>query len=218
MSATIIVVVSTILFVVLLVALILLLHWRRGKKGMSTVGKGTNDWPSQPQQGAWNQQGLGGWSQQQQPNAYYSRVVPTMTWNTLLVYAHIEAALQAVREDALKFKEEIGSLTGEASAWAALPMTRGTQITVVPTCQGRRFNPERFVFTWIEDWHQIKFRFQIDQRLANAIGSGEITMYAGPLIIGSVKVCATKSRPSYWIIVSLSTLPTAGNSKVKGGG
>ena len=120
--------------------------------------------------------------------AFYSRVVPTMTWNTLLVYAHIEAALQAVREDALKFKEEIGSLASEASAWAALPTTRGTQITVVPTCPGVRFNPERFVFTWIEDWHQIKFRFQVDQRLANAIGNGEITMYAGPLIIGSVKL------------------------------
>src|SRR6266536_5630034 len=53
--------------------------------------------------------------------AFYSRVIPTMTWNTLLVYAHIEAALQAVREDALKFKEEIGSLASEASAWAALP-------------------------------------------------------------------------------------------------
>lgn len=120
--------------------------------------------------------------------AFYSRVVPTMTWNTLLVYAHIEAALQAVREDTLKFKEEIGPLMSEASAWATLPMTRGTHITVVPTCQGIRFNPERFVFTWIEDWHQIKFRFQVDQRLANTVSNGEITMYAGPLIIGSVKI------------------------------
>jgi FHA domain/TIR domain len=120
--------------------------------------------------------------------AFYSRVVPTTTWNTLLVYAHIEAALPAVREDALKFKEEIGSLASEASAWATLPMTRGTQITLVPTCQGVRFNPERFVFTWIEDWHQVKFRFQVDQRLANTVGNGEITMYAGPLIIGSVKI------------------------------
>ncbi len=308
MSAIIIIVVSIILVVVFLIALILLLQRRKGKK--SAVDSGTNDWQSQPQQGAWNQQSPGGWGQQQpggwgaagaststspwaaqndsqanpwatqqratgqfqQPaanppgnqgvpsppasepeaqdlwiersvnsgtnfatalppptsgyppalqgqysyagndntvasfaeeqglagrdlaheyiqfTAFYSRVVPTMTWNTLLVYAHIEAALQAVREDALKFKEEIGSFAGEASAWATLPMTRGTQITVVPTCQGIRFNPERFVFTWIEDWHQIKFRFQVDQRLANIVGNGEITTYAGPLIIGSLKI------------------------------
>ena len=107
--------------------------------------------------------------------AFYSRVVPTITWNTLLFYAHIEAALQAVREDALKFKEEIGPSVGEVSAWAALPMVRGTQITVVPTCQGIRFNPERFAFAWIEDWQQVKFRFQS-------------TVYAGPLIIGSIKL------------------------------
>jgi len=111
-----------------------------------------------------------------------------MTWNTLLVYAHLEAALQIIREDALKFQEEIGTRPSEASAWTALPLMRGTPITVVPTCQGVRFNPERFTFTWVEDWHQIKFRFQVDQRLAGTTGSGEITMYAGPLIIGSVKV------------------------------
>jgi FHA domain/TIR domain len=119
---------------------------------------------------------------------FYSRIVPTMTWNTLLVYAHLDEALQIIREDALKFQEEIGSHPSEGNTWTTLPLLRGTSITVVPTCQGVHFNPERSTFTWIEDWHQIKFRFQVDQRLAGTTGSGEITLYAGPLIIGSVKV------------------------------
>ncbi len=120
--------------------------------------------------------------------AFHPRVVPTARWSTLLVYAYIESALEAIRADAAKFKDELGPVPVEANVWASQPVTRGTQFTIVPTCQGIIFNPDRAPFTWIEDWHQAKFRFWADKSLAGTTANGEITIYAGPLMIASLKI------------------------------
>jgi len=136
---------------------------------------------------------------------FHSRVVPTATWSTLLVYAYIESALEAIRVDAAKFKDELGAIPGEVTVWASQPVARGTQFTVVPTCQGIKFNPERAPFTWIEDWHQAKFRFQPDRRLAGTTASGEITIYAGPLMIASLKISLR--------FVEQGLAPTAGDNR-----
>ncbi len=120
--------------------------------------------------------------------AFHPRVVSIETWNTLLVYAYIESALQAIHADASKFQDELGPFPGKVDALASHPVTRGIQITIVPTCQGVTFNPERVSFIWIEDWYQEKFRFQADRRLVGSTRNGDITIYAGPLIIASLKI------------------------------
>lgn len=120
--------------------------------------------------------------------AFHPRVIPVGTWNTLLVYAYIESALQSILDDAARFKDELGPIPGEANAPASRPLARRTQITIVPVFQAVTFNPERISFTWIEDWHQAKFRFQADRRCAGATHNGEIIVYAGPLIIASLKI------------------------------
>jgi hypothetical protein len=120
--------------------------------------------------------------------AFHSRVIPAATWSSLLVYAYVESALEAIQADVVKFRDELGPVPSEVDAWASYPLTRGTQITIVPAFQEVTFNPERVTFTWIEDWHQVKFRFQADRRLAGATSNGEITIYAGPLIIASLKI------------------------------
>jgi hypothetical protein len=121
-------------------------------------------------------------------SAFHPRAVAVETWNTLLLYAYIDSALQAIRADAAKYKDEMGPLPGEVAASSARPLVRGTKITIVPTCQGVTFNPERISFTWVEDWHQAKFRFRADRKLAGSAGNGEITIYAGPLIIATLKI------------------------------
>jgi hypothetical protein len=120
--------------------------------------------------------------------AFHPRVVQIGTWSTLLVYAYIDSAIQAIHADAAKFKDELGTFPGVVDAWASRPLTRATQITIVPTCLGITFNPERISFTWLEDWHPAKFRFQADRRWTESIGNGEITIYGGPLIIASLKI------------------------------
>lgn len=121
---------------------------------------------------------------QLQFTAFYPRVVPVETWHTLLVYAHLEEALAAVREDALSSKKLL-----EADPSRTPPLlAEGTQITVVPVFQGVTFQPERISFTWTSAWHPATFRFSSDLRWAGATGAGEIILLAGPLIIASLRI------------------------------
>jgi hypothetical protein len=120
--------------------------------------------------------------------AFHQRVVSIETWNTLLVYAYIESALKAIHADVSKYQDELGPFPGKVDALASHPVTRGIQITIVPTCQGITFNPERVSFIWIEDWYQERFRFRADRTLAGSTRNIDITIYVGPLIIASLKI------------------------------
>ena len=129
--------------------------------------------------------------------AFYPRAVPVETWNTLLIYAYIESALQAVRTDAYKFRDQLGPDPFRADVWASHPLSRGTQITVVPRCHGVTFDPERITFTWVKDWHRAVFSFGADKGWAAAVGSGEITVFAGSLIIASLKISLRFTEQSF---------------------
>ena len=120
--------------------------------------------------------------------AFYPKEVAVETWNTLLVYTHIAAALSQVQADAARFKQEIGERQREAFGVASRPMKRGTELTIVPQGQGVVFNPARMTFAWLEDWHQAAFRFQAKRELAGLAMNAEITVYAGPLILAVLRM------------------------------
>jgi hypothetical protein len=119
---------------------------------------------------------------------FHPRVLPTATWRTLLVYAYIESVVQAIRADIAKFEDELGPVPGEEFVWAPHPISRDTQITIIPTCPGITFNPPSFSFKWIEDWYRATFRFQADAKLAGSVCNGEIVIRADPLIIATLKL------------------------------
>jgi len=121
-------------------------------------------------------------------SAFHPRVVPVGSWNTLVVYTYIESALQAIHADAARFKEELGPMPSEVDAWASQPLTRGMHMRVIPALQGVTFNPPQLGFNWVEDWHSAKFRFQADNRLTGTTASGEVTIYAGPLLVAVLKL------------------------------
>ena len=138
--------------------------------------------------------------EQLQFTAFYPGSAPVETWNILLIYAYIQAAQEAVRIDASRFRNQLGPMPFVSDAWASRPLTRGTQITVVPLFRGIAFSPERITFTWTQDWHPANFRFRADRRWAGAVGNGEILIFAGPLIIASLKVSIrfdAQSTPAY---------------------
>ena len=107
-------------------------------------------------------------------------------WHTLLVYAHISSALRMVRKDAQKFEHELG-VAKETSSKASAPIVRGTELTIIPSCSGLAFNPERISFKWTEDFHRANFRFRAESSLAGSAVNGQISIYVGPLIIGTLK-------------------------------
>ncbi|MBN2119151.1 MAG: toll/interleukin-1 receptor domain-containing protein [Anaerolineales bacterium] len=107
-------------------------------------------------------------------------------WQTLLVYVHTAAALDQVRADAKRLADEIQT-PREVSTPASSGLKRGTEITIVPTCEGVTFNPRRASIRWLEDFHKAEFRYRADQTLQGDAAKGQITFYVGPLIVGTLK-------------------------------
>jgi hypothetical protein len=127
--------------------------------------------------------------------ALYPKEVPVATWNTLLVYTHLASSLPALRADALKFRDEIGTAPRASHAQAGQQVARGTELTLVPRCAGVTFNPERVTFQWVEDLHRAEFRFQVAPELAGSAGNGEIAVYAGPLIVATLTIAMLFDEP-----------------------
>ena len=94
-------------------------------------------------------------------SAFYPKELAVEKWYSLLVYAFVPSALEAVRRDAERFKSEIGDMR-ETKKPVSTQMTRGTEITLVPSCEGVTFNPERYSFKWFEDQHRAQFRLRAE--------------------------------------------------------
>ena len=108
------------------------------------------------------------------------------SWCTLLIYTHILSALEKVQQDMQRFKDRI-DIPKEITAKSSTHLSRGTEITIAPYCEGVTFNPETISFKWLEDFHRADFHFKADQSLSGDAAKGQIDIFAGSLIIGSLK-------------------------------
>ncbi len=120
-------------------------------------------------------------------SAFYPKEATIEKWYTLLVYTYVPSVLESVREDARRFQAEIGEMR-ETKPATTTQLARGTVITIVPACEGVTFNPERITFQWLEDQHRAHFRLRADASLADMAGNVQITIYVGPLIVGTLKL------------------------------
>jgi anti-anti-sigma factor len=120
-------------------------------------------------------------------SAFYPQEATVEKWHTLLVYTYIPTLLATVREDAQKFRDEIGEMR-ESRPATSTRLARGTDITVVPDCEGVNFNPKSVTFQWLEDLHRVQFRMQAEAGMAGLAGNARVTLYAGPLIVGTLKM------------------------------
>jgi hypothetical protein len=57
-------------------------------------------------------------------------------------------------------------------------------LTVVPECEGITFNPGHVTLKWVKDLEYVTFDFVADERLIGTAVNAEVSVYAGPLIIG----------------------------------
>jgi hypothetical protein len=118
--------------------------------------------------------------------AYHPKEGSVESWHTLLVYTHVSSALVKVQKDAKRFHDQIKS-PKETKSKSSTPIVRGTELTIVPSCEGVTFNPEHISFKWLEDFQRTDFRFLATQSLSGDAAKGEIVIYVGPLIVGTLK-------------------------------
>jgi len=137
-----------------------------------------------PQQGT----GIAVTPDQIQFTAFYPARAAVEVWNTLLVYVFLASALPNVQNDASLFRNELGLLPRTSQALSQYLLIRGTNLTIVPECRGVIFNPSSISFQWFEEWHRAAFRFRADMGFVGLASSGEISIYAGPLLIGMLKI------------------------------
>ena len=115
----------------------------------------------------------------------YPKEAQVETWQTLLVYAHVPSALDDLRLDAQRLAGQIPS-PKEVTVSASTRLARGAELTIVPSCEGVTFNPERITLKWLEDYQRAEFRFLGDKSLSEDAARGRIHIYAGPLLVGTL--------------------------------
>lgn len=115
----------------------------------------------------------------------YPREGQVASWQTLLVYVHLLSATQELRKDAQRFADRLPS-PKEVTVHSSTKLVRGTELTIVPSCENVTFNPERLVVKWMEDYQRAEFRFRADPALADDAARGRINIYVGPLLVGTL--------------------------------
>jgi hypothetical protein len=114
--------------------------------------------------------------------------VAVESWGLLLVYPHIDSAVNSVYRDAARYTEDIPDRRYATPNAADQPLPRGVELTIVPQGQGLTFNPPRLTFNWLEDWQQVPFRLLANSALVGREVEAEITMYAGAHMLATIKV------------------------------
>jgi pSer/pThr/pTyr-binding forkhead associated (FHA) protein len=123
--------------------------------------------------------------------AFYPRSITADDWGTLLVYAHLEQALAEIQQDAVSFKEGQHEVSHKPLSSDSQLLLRGTNITVVPECSGLSFNPKRFTFRWLEEWHRVEFHFSVKADWFEPESKGIASIFAGPLLLGTLPINIT---------------------------
>ncbi|HLZ58567.1 MAG TPA: FHA domain-containing protein [Ktedonosporobacter sp.] len=127
--------------------------------------------------------------------AFYPQEVAVGTWNSLLVYAHLAHLIEVVHQDAATFKSETAVHAHKTSEQSRPFLLQNTSVTVVPECKGISFNPKRITFKWLEDWHRVEFRFSTKKEWAGLNANGRISLFAGPLLVGTLRLALLLDEP-----------------------
>lgn len=116
--------------------------------------------------------------------AYHPKEGKVLDWHSLLVYIHTLSAIDDVRKDVSRLKVKDPK---EITHTSTKLLSRGTEMTIIPSCEGITFNPGRITVKWIEDYQRVEFRFSAEQSLLDDAAKGHIDFFVGPLIVGSLK-------------------------------
>jgi hypothetical protein len=149
--------------------------------------------------------------------AFRPETVPVAQWLTLLVYAHADRVRDLISVDAEKFADQMGGKPKAVQGKAAAQLERGTELRIVPTCDGVQFNPESISVKWIEDWHRAEFRFQAESGLSGTEDVARVAIYVGPVLIGQIKLALSfTTAPPIPAPTILSVITGRGKAKTRG--
>jgi pSer/pThr/pTyr-binding forkhead associated (FHA) protein len=115
---------------------------------------------------------------------FYPPKVVADDWRTLLIYVYPQRAAEDIQRDFVRFLDNGNTPLPQSSTNDDQLLLRGTNITVIPECPGAAFNPKRFSFVWLKDWHRVELRFSVRKEWETSEVAGRISVFAGPLLLG----------------------------------
>ncbi len=113
----------------------------------------------------------------------------------LLVYAHLEAALEAVATDAGQVLGKAAKEYRQAEAEATMAIAAGTEITVVPQAEGLAFDPPEAKLVWAGSWQRADFEMTATGERVGHVIEGSVSCYVGPLLIADVRLPVVVPKP-----------------------
>jgi hypothetical protein len=125
-------------------------------------------------------------------SAFYPQLAAPNATYALMVFAHIEAALDQVRSIAAGYAPQMGGTPKHASEASRFAVKSGALLTFVPHVNGLSFTPERQVITWDAlqtgaAYKEAVFLFQTPSVVQSNF-EGRVMVFDGPLLIGEIAV------------------------------
>lgn len=121
-------------------------------------------------------------------SAYHPSAVAVGEKRPLLVYAHVQAAMDAIRADSDQVlgteKQDYRHAEGDGGASLAI----GTEITFVPAGSGLSFDPPQASVEWGGEWRRADFDMVATGERAGHVCQGSVACYVGPLMIAQISL------------------------------
>lgn len=136
---------------------------------------------------------------------YRPRVITPDTWETMLVFAHLDALPADARPGTPDPIEEVQrqarALLGNTSAYGQQtvdtdqPVPREGFLLVVPHADGVEFNPPTAAFQWLESVHREEFRLRARPGTVGKTIRGRVTVFLGAIILAEVPLTLRVGAP-----------------------
>ncbi|QQS47815.1 MAG: toll/interleukin-1 receptor domain-containing protein [Acidobacteriota bacterium] len=127
-------------------------------------------------------------------SAWHPRAVNPGEWHKLLVYAHLQEALDAVKTDAGQVLGLKAADYRQSDAKATAKIANGTEITLVPQADGLEFKPAQATISWSGAWQRADFEMTATGKRAGHVVTSSIACYVGPLMIAEVRLPVVVKR------------------------
>jgi hypothetical protein len=116
--------------------------------------------------------------------AAYPGLIEPAQWYSLLVYCHAARLEDTVVELLNRRRGELG--IHPATSTVGIQLGRGTLLRLTPRVEGIFFNPPGQEIAWLEDVHEVVFRFLGVPDFAGKTLLGTVEVHVGPVLVAQL--------------------------------
>ncbi len=121
-------------------------------------------------------------------SAYHPSALSAGQRHPLLVYSHLQGALDAISTDAGQVLGMVAANYHQPGADTDGRLPPGTEIVIVPQADGLTFEPPEARLTWSGSWQRADFVMEATGDHVGQMIEGSVACYCGPLLIAEMRL------------------------------